>query len=475
MRILEIFSSKTSKAARRLAEEIEILHNTPLLDPVWYRQTYEDLRSTPIDCARHYLEHGAAEGRNPHPLFDTKFYLAQNPDVAASGANPLVHYLTIGWKEGVWPNKFFDPRWYLEQSPDVRAAGVEPLSHYQQWGWYEDRRPNASIDPIAYRTNSGLTKDTNPLLHFALYKSQEASASPSVQLEPSGDSHRQRLVREVHYEVWRATESLRGKNVCLFAAYAPDGYIPESTLHYIRSLRSHGQAVILIVASRNSGRPHADTEIVSDGLISRDNRGYDFASWALGLQILPSIWEARSIAFTNDSIFGPLSQPGFTRLMDRLNDSQADYVALTQSWQVRHHYQSYFFVLKRKALSHPSVKKFWATLEIVPDRDQAIVRYEVPMLDMMKRFGLEPELLFPLGGRDFEKDMNPTLDHWRELIKSGFPFVKVQTLRDDISGVDKSNWGIGLEIEFDVKRVITDRLESKSEKRRKISVVRPGK
>src|SRR6202034_3416056 len=108
------------------------------------------------------------------------------------------------------------------------------------------------------------------------------------------------------YEVWRAPESLKGKNVCLFVTYAPDGYVPKSTIHYIQSLKHYGLTVIVIVASRNSGRPHADVEIVCDGLISRDNFGYDFASWALGLQILPSILQANTIIFTNDSIFGPL-------------------------------------------------------------------------------------------------------------------------------------------------------------------------
>jgi hypothetical protein len=98
--MFERMFSKAAKAERRLAEEIEILRKSPLLDPVWYRQTYADLRHTPVDVARHYLEHGAAEGRNPGPLFDTKFYLKQNPDVAASEANPLVHYVLHGEKEG---------------------------------------------------------------------------------------------------------------------------------------------------------------------------------------------------------------------------------------------------------------------------------------------------------------------------------------------------------------------------------------
>ena len=99
-RTLRIFGmpfSRRSKAAEPLAEEIDILHKSALVDPVWYRQTYPDLRDTPVDVARHYLEHGAAEGRNPGPFFDTNFYLGQNPDVVAPGMKSrLVHYIDMG-------------------------------------------------------------------------------------------------------------------------------------------------------------------------------------------------------------------------------------------------------------------------------------------------------------------------------------------------------------------------------------------
>jgi hypothetical protein len=40
-----LFSSE-SEAARRLADDIELLHDSPLVDPVWYRETYADRRDT---------------------------------------------------------------------------------------------------------------------------------------------------------------------------------------------------------------------------------------------------------------------------------------------------------------------------------------------------------------------------------------------------------------------------------------------
>src|SRR5580658_6497414 len=147
MRIFGRYSLRNAKAARRLAEEVEILHKSPLLDPVWYRRTYPDLRDTPIDAARHYLEYGAREGRNPHPLFDSNFYLKQNPDVAASGMNPLLHYILSGAKQRRDPNPHFDTEYYLSQILIPQGAELNPLAHYLRAGKSAGLRPFRAIDP----------------------------------------------------------------------------------------------------------------------------------------------------------------------------------------------------------------------------------------------------------------------------------------------------------------------------------------
>src|SRR5471030_1724698 len=101
MSIFRNFISKNNWApADSLTKAIVLLRQSRFFDPGWYRLNYPDLRDNPIDPARHYLEHGAREGRNPHPLFDTQFYLKQNPNVALSCMNPLLYYILRGAKDG---------------------------------------------------------------------------------------------------------------------------------------------------------------------------------------------------------------------------------------------------------------------------------------------------------------------------------------------------------------------------------------
>jgi GT2 family glycosyltransferase/glycosyltransferase involved in cell wall biosynthesis len=223
MRIFEMLPWRNSKAESRLAEEIELLHNSPLLDPVWYRQKYADLRNTPIDVARHYLEHGAREGRNPGPLFDTKFYLEQNPDVAATGINPVVHYVLYGAKEGRDPyprlvastvdetlngNKTlispsgaidskelsdnfetgvlsngFQSAAYAAQYPDVRAhIGDDPRQLFEHWctyGWKEGRIPFGLFPYRIRTTSSAFWQRRDAITFYGFFDAQSGLGSAS--------------------------------------------------------------------------------------------------------------------------------------------------------------------------------------------------------------------------------------------------------------------------------------------------------
>jgi hypothetical protein len=85
--------------ARQEEDDVEVIRSSTYFNEDWYLRTYQDVGRRRMDPAKHYLEYGAREGRNPGPAFDTKGYLQRNPDVVASGQNPLVHYLRYGMQE----------------------------------------------------------------------------------------------------------------------------------------------------------------------------------------------------------------------------------------------------------------------------------------------------------------------------------------------------------------------------------------
>ncbi|UVK55760.1 glycoside hydrolase family 99-like domain-containing protein [Mesorhizobium sp. AR02] len=68
-------------------------------DGPWYLAQNRDVAASGIDPILHYIDHGAAEFRNPNPDFDTEYYLTSYPDVALAAMNPLDHYVRFGKSE----------------------------------------------------------------------------------------------------------------------------------------------------------------------------------------------------------------------------------------------------------------------------------------------------------------------------------------------------------------------------------------
>lgn len=81
------------------------LRATSWFDPSWYLSQYPDVSQAGMDPIVHYLDHGAAECRDPSPRFSTSFYVGEYPDVAAAGMNPLLHFIRHGLGEGRLPRR----------------------------------------------------------------------------------------------------------------------------------------------------------------------------------------------------------------------------------------------------------------------------------------------------------------------------------------------------------------------------------
>lgn len=79
-----------------LKDQIGLLTKSKLFDADWYQKTYPDVASAGISPERHYVLHGALDGRNPGPEFDTMAYYRANRDVSKQGMNALVHYELFG-------------------------------------------------------------------------------------------------------------------------------------------------------------------------------------------------------------------------------------------------------------------------------------------------------------------------------------------------------------------------------------------
>lgn len=239
--------------------------------------------------------------------------------------------------------------------------------------------------------------------------------------------------------------SFENAQVCLFAIYSPQGTISTSTQQYLQVLADNGMSIIVCIAVESLETPFdAGTLSMASGILLRQNFGMDFAVWAKALSHDSNIWSAQSITFTNDSVF--ILPSLVENMLEQVRNSSADIVFLTESRQICRHGQSYFFSMKKNALRSASVRRFWGAMEPQSEKNAIIRLYETKILQLAEeRWGCKVDILYPLDSLfqdNLSKDANFNVTHsyWLYLVWQGFPFVKVELLRDNPARAHIFGW-----------------------------------
>ena len=228
----------------------------------------------------------------------------------------------------------------------------------------------------------------------------------------------------VNYRLDRNGALAADDDVLIYAAYCADGVLTPLQTRSIGIYAAQGYRVVLVVNSGAYSRMVDPGESAASIEIVRENIGIDFGAWAHAVRLIGGLEGVRSVTFTNDSLIGPLTSRVLLRA--KIKNINADVVFLTECREVQEHFQSYFFVLKAQALAK-------GALQIIRDaayaenKEFAVLDFEVPLSSKFQVLGLATEAAFPCPQADTTRQ-NPTIHFWRELSRSGFPFVKVSLI-----------------------------------------------
>lgn len=210
--------------------------------------------------------------------------------------------------------------------------------------------------------------------------------------------------------------------IALLVTHAPGGRIKPHVPIYLKALMGQGIKATLIIATDHDVNYGELTDLV-DGLYIRQNEGFDFAAWAHVMGDLKDLRGVTAVYLLNDSVIGPFDELAFGALVARIRASSADLVCMTDSHEWIHHFQSYFLVVNDRAIN--VLKPFLRGVLSFADKKVVIRRYELTLLNFFQERSMSSEAMFPSA-----TDVNVTMDHWRQLIARGFPFVKAAALRD---------------------------------------------
>jgi GT2 family glycosyltransferase len=186
---------------------------TPFLDPLFYRVRNPELPAEE-DPLLHFLEHGIADGRDPHALIDLRHIAAQaglpppamTPDALAAllagdridpspyfdvafyagqlqspARGMLAHFLLRGAAAGLLPNRWLDPAWYAGAHDDVPAEPLAALRHFVLVGDPLGRAASKLFDGGLYRRRYTDVAEAGapPLWHFLAHGRAEGRQTAS--------------------------------------------------------------------------------------------------------------------------------------------------------------------------------------------------------------------------------------------------------------------------------------------------------
>ncbi|WP_136660988.1 rhamnan synthesis F family protein [Nitratireductor sp. XY-223] len=271
----------------------------------------------------------------------------------------------------------------------------------------------------------------------------------------------------------------------VFAHFSKTDSLSPGVLRAIETYARHVDVIAFVSTSTLPTDAHDSLSRVCKQIIVRNNIGYDFMSWKIGLEAIRPYDHFQEIILTNDSIIGPLADP--TSLFERLSADPRDICGLTLSWEFGRHIQSYFVRYKSGPLRSRAFDAFWNDIAPNSEKQEIIQRYEVALTAFMEKHGHTVGALYE-PRRDFSTpqrlsiwaanlrlntlgsalrslrrtlqtpSLNPTLYLWRETLKADLPFVKKELVRDNPTDQNLSLLFNELQMRFGIDATIVRHL-----------------
>jgi Rhamnan synthesis protein F len=193
-------------------------------------------------------------------------------------------------------------------------------------------------------------------------------------------------IKQVHYDTnfHNLTKTTSGKQtasdkVAVFFVYQPDK-LGRSIFVTCKFLSEKGYSVILVSSTPISAIDKQDLTEHCWKILERPNYGYDFGGYRDGLRIMQeSGIKPEKLIILNDSIWFPLSSE--CRLIERLDAENISFNSPVYEGNPRRskknqHFQSFFFLLDRRAIESSCFVDFWKNYKISSAKRVVLLRGE---------------------------------------------------------------------------------------------------
>jgi len=251
----------------------------------------------------------------------------------------------------------------------------------------------------------------------------------------------------------------------IFVHYDRDNMVDDYVYYYLKELQKNASHFVFVSTAQLAEKDMENLSHNCDKVIIRENIGYDFMSYKMGLESF-DYQDYDEVVICNDSVYGPLYP--LKHVFDDMHRNPCDFWGITDNTDFSYHLQSYFLVFKKNVIQHNAFKDFWEQVKVLNNKDDIIKKYEVGLTTFLRENKFSPavytnfqptniqktsiflkkftpskiftKLTAILSGKDKIKrigKINTTHHFWKDLLLSGkVPFIKIELLRDNPMKID---------------------------------------
>lgn len=238
------------------------------------------------------------------------------------------------------------------------------------------------------------------------------------------------------------------KRCLIYAHWDINGFVDPFVIHALRQYRPAVDRIVFVTT--NYRLRSRQLEAVADDILVRENIGFDFMSWREGLQTLtPHAFD--EVIFTNSSVYGPVWP--MERVFQSPTSENGGLWGMSISRHHTLHLQSYFMAMSQWLLTSQLGQALWEDVIPFTDKGMVIEAYELAWMERCLAAGVPVDAIFdarriegiPVSehvanlvrwpprlalARLYRRAVrrgpsNPTHLHWKAMLESGVPFVKV--------------------------------------------------
>lgn len=261
------------------------------------------------------------------------------------------------------------------------------------------------------------------------------------------------------------------KRIVIFAHYDKRGIIADYVVFYLKNLKLFCEKIIFVSTAKVNKKEIKKIEGICDKIIIRENSGYDFYSWKVGIKNTNNLSSYDEMIICNDSVYAPLFP--LDNMFSLMEKKKCDFWGITDNGQFSYHLQSYFIVFRQNILRSNTFHKFWDRVSFEKTKMDIILKSEIGLTAYLIKHGFKCRTFFrenlkfklKVFLRFFEGKFNYEIGYigllkylliykryhfsvglnklhhfWRELIFAKIPIIKIELLRDNPKQVNLENF-----------------------------------